>query len=176
MIGLPRVVSLALAGLLLFPLATVRAQQGDKKGEVQTLRVPREKIPPAPPLSPEAAQRQFRTQPGFRIELVASEPMVENPTVLQFDPEGRLWVLEMRGFMPNADGIGETNPVGRISILEDTDGDGRMDRSRVFLDGLVMPRAMLLVKGGVLVCAPPQLWFYPNEQDRAGRRELVAPD
>ncbi|HXI53943.1 MAG TPA: hypothetical protein VNH84_20655, partial [Candidatus Saccharimonadales bacterium] len=104
MIGLPRVVSLALAGLLLFPLATVRAQQGDKKGEVQTLRVPREKIPPAPPLSPEAAQRQFQTQPGFRIELVASEPMVENPTVLQFDPEGRLWVLEMRGFMPNADG------------------------------------------------------------------------
>jgi mono/diheme cytochrome c family protein/glucose/arabinose dehydrogenase len=176
MIGLPRVVSLALAGLLLFPLATVRAQQGDKKGEVQTLRVSREKIPPAPPLSPEAAQRQFQTQPGFRIELVASEPMVENPTVLQFDPEGRLWVLEMRGFMPNADGIGETNPVGRISILEDTDGDGRMDRSRVFLDGLVMPRAMLLVKGGVLVCAPPQLWFYPNEQDRAGRRELVAPD
>src|SRR4026207_2499347 len=116
-----------------------RAQQGDKKREAQASRIPKERIPPAPPLSPEQAIKQFKLPPGFRIELVASEPMVEVPIVIQFDPDGRLWVVEMRGFMPNPDGIGETNANGRISILEDTDGDGRRDRKMVFLDGLVMP-------------------------------------
>ena len=156
--------------------SVVSAQQGDKSGEVQAPRIPKEKIPLAPPLPPTEALKQFKMQPGLRIELAASEPMVEVPTVIQFDPDGRLWVLEMRGFMPNPDGIGETNATGRISILEDTDGDGRMDRKKIFLDGLVMPRALLLVHGGALVCEPPQLWFYPNHNDKAGPRVLVAPD
>ena len=153
-----------------------RAQQGDKKRQTQASRIPKERIPPAPPLSPQEALKQFKVPTGFRIELVASEPMVEVPTVIQFDPDGRLWVVEMRGFMPNPDGIGETNTNGRISILEDTNGDGRMDRKKVFLDGLVMPRALLLVRDGVLVCEPPQLWFYPNQQDKPGERVLVAAD
>ena len=152
------------------------AQQGDKKGEVQSSRVPREKIPPSPPLTPADALKTFRVHPGFKVELVASEPMVEVPTVIQFDPDGRLWVVEMRGFMPNADGIGEDKKVGRISILEDTDRDGRMDKKKIFLDGLVMPRALLLVRDGILVCEPPQLWFYPNQDDTPGERVLVAGD
>src|SRR5262245_53987757 len=82
------------------------AQQGDKKGELQSSRVPKEKIPPSPPLAPVDALKTFKIQPGFRVELVASEPMVEVPTVIQFDPGGRLWVVEMRCFMPNADGTG----------------------------------------------------------------------
>jgi len=166
-----------IAAVLACVLAThIRAQSGDEKGEVQSPLIPKEKIPPAPPLPPDQAIKQFKLPPGFHIELVASEPMVEVPTVLQFDPDGRLWVLEMRDFMPNAEGIGETNATGRISILEDTDGDGRMDRKKIFLDGLVMPRALLLVQGGALVCEPPQLWFYPNQNDQAGERVLVAPD
>jgi mono/diheme cytochrome c family protein/glucose/arabinose dehydrogenase len=151
-------------------------QQGDKKGEVQASRIPKENIPPAPPLPPEDALRQFKVAPGFRVELVASEPMVEVPVVVQFDPDGRLWVIEMRGFMPNPEGRGETNPVGRISILEDTDHDGRMDKKKIFLDQLVLPRALLLVDGGALVCEPPKLWFYPNVDDHAGERILVAGD
>src|SRR5438034_27365 len=82
----------------------------------------------------------------------------------------------MRGCMPAAVGLGETQPVGRVSILEDNDGDGRMDRQRIFLDGLVLPRALLLVKGGVLVCEPPRLWFYSSTNDQAGDRVLVAAD
>jgi len=152
------------------------AQQGDKKGEVQASRIPKEKIPPAPPLAPDEALKQFKVQPGFKVELVASEPMIQVPTVLQFDPDGRLWVVEMRGFMATPEGVGETNPTGRISILEDTDGDGRMDRSKVFLDCLVMPRAFLLVHGGALVCEPPKLWFYPIKNDQPGERVLVASD
>jgi glucose/arabinose dehydrogenase/mono/diheme cytochrome c family protein len=152
------------------------AQQGDGKEEVQAPRIPKEKIPPAPPLAPDDALKQFKLPPGFRIDLAASEPMVEVPVVIQFDPDGRLWVVEMRSYMPNADGLGETNATGRISILEDTDGDGRMDRKKVFLEGLLMPRALLLVRGGALVCEPPELWFYPNHGDKAGDRVLVAAD
>ena len=136
-----------------------RAQNGDKAGEEQPPPPPHLVIPPAPPLAPEEALKTFKLQPGFRIELVASEPMIESPVALSFDPDGRIWVVEMRGFMPNADGIGEDAPVGRVSVLEDVDGDGRMDKRTIFLDGLVMPRALALVRDGVLVAEPPHLWF-----------------
>lgn len=173
---LSAILPLAIAGILVTVPAPASAQQGDKHGEAQTSRIPKDKIPPAPPLSPEDALRQFKVPAGLRMELVASEPMVEVPVLVQFDPEGRLWVVEMRGFMPNPEGRGETNPVSRISILEDTDNDGRMDKKKVFLDQLVLPRALLLVQGGALVCEPPRLWFYPNHNDQAGERILVAAD
>ena len=155
---------------------SVTAQRGDKQGEVQASRIPKEKIPPSPPLKPEEALQAFKIQPGYQIELVASEPLIQVPTILQFDPDGRLWVVEMRGFMATPDGTGETNPVGRISILEDANGDGSFEKHKVFLDGLVMPRALLLVNGGALVCEPPNLWFYPIRNDQPGARELVAAD
>ena len=153
---------------------TVVAQSGDKGGEKQVSRVPKEKIPPAPVLPPNEAAKSFKLPPGFRIEIVASEPMVETPVSMQWDADGRLWVVEMRGFMPNPDGRGENEPVGRISVLEDTDGDGRMDKKTVFLDHLVLPRALCLAYGGVLVCAPPALAFYPIEAGlKPGPRVLV---
>lgn len=161
--------------LVLLPLVA-SAQQGDKKGEVQAARIPKEKIPPSPPLKPDEALKQFTIQPGYKIELVASEPMIQVPTILQFDPAGRLWVVEMRNFMATPEGVGETNPVGRISILEDADGDGRAEKHKIFLDGLVMPRAFLLINGGALVCEPPKLWFYPIVNDAPGESVLVAAD
>lgn len=163
--------------LVLCSLAfSATAQRGDKQGEVQASRIPKEKIPPSPPLKPEEALKAFKIQPGYKIELVASEPTIQVPTILQFDPDGRLWVVEMRGFMATPDGSGETNPVGRISILEDANGDGAFEKHKVFLGGLVMPRALLLVNGGALVCEPPNLWFYPIKNDQPGARELVAAD
>lgn len=167
---------IALFALVLLTPPTLLAQRGDKPGEAQHARIPKENIPPSPPLSPSDALKQFKVQPGYKIELAASEPTIEVPTILQFDPDGRLWVVEMRGFMATPDGVGETNPVGRISILEDTNGDGTMDRHKVFLDGLVMPRALLLVNDGALVCEPPNLWFYPIKDDQPGARVLVASD
>src|SRR5262245_54294238 len=106
---------------------TAWAQQGDRGGETQTPRVPRELIPPAPPLPPDQALKAFKVQPGFRVELVAAEPLVHSPIQIVFDPDGRLWVLEMRGYMPNLEGTGELEKAGSIAVLEDTDGDGRMD-------------------------------------------------
>src|SRR3954469_11206636 len=146
-----------LAGLFFVPVAF--AQNGDKGETNQPLRVAREKIPLSPPLNPQEALKTFKVPAGFRIELVASEPLIEMPVAIAFDPDGRIYVLEMRGFMPNPQAIGEKEPVGRVSILEDTDGDGRMDKRTSFLEGLVMARAITLVRGGVLVAEPPHLWF-----------------
>ncbi len=152
------------------------AQSGDKRGDVQSSRVPADKIPPSPPLSPAEALNKFKIAPGFRIQTAAHEPDVQVPIALQFDPDGRMWVLEMRGFMPTPEGVGENKPVGRVSILEDTDGDGAFEKSKVFLEGLVMPRAFLLAQGGLLLAEPPKLWFYPIQNDKPGERTVVDDD
>ena len=114
-------------------------------------------VPPAPVLSPDEALESFRLAPGFRIELVAAEPDVVDPVAMDWDDEGRLYVVEMRGFMPNLEAEGEDAPVGRVVVLEDEDGDGVMDRSDVHLDGLVLPRAIAVLPEGVLIGVPPDL-------------------
>src|SRR6476646_5593982 len=70
---------------------------------------------PSPPLTPTEELASFQIEPGLKIQLVASEPMVQDPVVTTFDENGRLWVVEMRGFMQNIDGSGEKERVGRIS-------------------------------------------------------------
>jgi mono/diheme cytochrome c family protein len=114
---------------------------------------------PAPVLSPDEAQAAFSIAPGFEIELVAAEPLVEDPVAMAWDEYGRLYVVEMRGYMPDAYGTGSEEPVGQVVRLEDTDGDGRMDTSVVFLGGLVLPRAVAVVNEGVLIGEPPNLWL-----------------
>lgn len=140
-------------------LLLLLAQAGDQKGEAQPEVWRTMKVPATAPLWPEEERRTFRVAPGFRMELVASEPMIEAPVAVAWDPDGLLWVVEMRGYMRTIDGGGEDQPVGRISVLEDRDGDGRMDKATVFLDGLIMPRAVGFGGGGVLVGEPPVLWY-----------------
>src|SRR5262245_56628972 len=121
---------------VVFCLLRSFAQQGDRSdppGEKQLERVPAETIPPAMPLSPDEALKSFRLQPGFRIELVANEPLVHDPVTIAFDSKGRIWVVEMSGYMPNPDGKGEDEPIGKVAVLEDTDGDGKMDKRTEFL-------------------------------------------
>ena len=115
--------------------------------------------PPSPVLSPQEALDSFRVADGFRIELVAAEPLVIDPVAISWDDEGRIYVAEMRGFMRDIEGDGEDEPTGRIVVLEDADGDGAMDRSSVFLDGLVLPRAVAVRPEGVLVAEPGVLWL-----------------
>ncbi len=117
------------------------------------------KLPPPKPLPPEEALKTFKLEKGFRMELVAAEPLVECPVAMSWDEQGRLFVCEMRPYMHDVEGTGEDKPTGRIVVLEDTDGDGKMDKRTVFADGLVMPRAVLCVNGGALVAEPPVLWF-----------------
>ncbi|MEY2880911.1 MAG: hypothetical protein RLZZ15_3291 [Verrucomicrobiota bacterium] len=153
-----RLFSLALASC--FTLAApALAQRGDRAGQEQPPLPAHIAIPPAPVLTPAQALASFKVAPGFRIEAVATDPLIGDPITMLFGPDGRLWVLEMRGYMPDVDGNNEREPVGVIAVLTDTDGDGRFDKRTVFADKLVMPRAMALVGDGLLVAEPPRLLF-----------------
>lgn len=133
---------------------------------------------PSPARKAGDERRTFVVDKGLEVQLVASEPDIQDPIVLTFDEDGRLWVVEMRGFMPDIDGTGERDRVGRISILEDEDGDGAMDKHFVYLDSLIMPRALAVVKGGALVVEQEALWFVSdtNGDGRADKKELVDKD
>ncbi|WP_282162688.1 DUF7133 domain-containing protein [Ulvibacterium marinum] len=114
---------------------------------------------PSPPLSPEKALNSFvLADDSLQIQLVAAEPLVQDPVAISFDEGGRLWVVEMLGFMSDIDGTGEKDRVGRISVLFDDDQDGQMDRGQIFLDSLVLPRALAVIKGGALVAENIPLW------------------
>ena len=171
---------IVLAGLALaLSTAPLAAQRGDREGHVMEQVWRRFEVPEAPPLAPAEAMDTLRVAPGFRVELVAAEPLVEDPVAIAWDERGLLYVVEMRGFMPNVDGVGEQAPVGRVVVLEDTDADGAMDRSGVYLDGLVNPRAIAAVSGGILIGEPPNLWLCRSESPAgelprcAGRERLL---
>jgi len=116
---------------------------------------------------------EFILEDGFRIELVAAEPLLDSPMDMAWDDEGRIWVAEMPGYMRDLEGTDEYRPDGRIVILEDTDGNGQMDQRTVFLDSLVLPRSLALVYGGLLYVETPSLYWVSIEGDKPGRRELV---
>lgn len=133
---------------------------------------------PSPPLSPSEALKSFElADPELEIQLVAAEPLVQDPVAISFDESGRLWVVEMIGFMQDIDGSGENDPVGRVSVLFDNDGDGQMDTSTIFLDSLVLPRAIAIVNGGALVAENIPLWFAEDTDGdfKADKKTLIDP-
>ena len=110
-----------------------------------------EKVAQVQPRSPQEAMASFELPAGYRLELVACEPMIHEPAVLAWDGNGRMYVAEMRTYMQDIDGTDELAPKSRVSLLEDTDGDGRMDHHTVFVDDLVLPRMLLPLQDGVIV-------------------------
>lgn len=122
---------------------------------------------------PVISLEDYVVEEGFELEVVASEPFLEAPVAIDFDNQGRIWTVEMRGYMQTLTGESEDMPNGVISILEDLDGDGVVDHSKVFLDSLVLPRAIAHVYGGLLYAEPPNLWFVEIENDQPGNRILV---
>src|SRR6476661_1751631 len=129
----------------------------------------------SPVLSPDDEMKTFFMPPGYHVELVASEPMIEEPIFIDWDPDGRLWVIEERGYMQDLPATNEREPLGRISVLEDTNNDGKMDKKTVFMDGLVLPRALKVLDRGVLIGEPPHLWLAKdtNGDLKADTKELV---
>jgi len=114
------------------------------------------KFPPA--LSPAQELKTFHMAPGYQVQLVASEPLVVDPIVAEFDGNGRLWVAEMQGYAVGQKMVNMEEPVGDVAILEDTDGDGIYDKRTVFQDKLILPRALkILDKGCALIGEPPNL-------------------
>ncbi len=112
----------------------------------------------AAPLPPDEALRAFELARGFRIELVAAEPLVVDPVAIAWDARGRMLVVEMHDYPVSA-------PGGRIVYLLDTDGDGKLDTRRVFADGLAYPSSALPWRDGILVTSAPHVWYL---RDRDG--------
>jgi len=125
------------------------------------------------PLSPDKALAAFVTQPGLKVELVASEPLIESPVALAFDERGRLFVAENRGY-PTGPGEGRP-PIGRIALLHDDDGDGAMDRRSTFAENLTYPNGLLPWEGGLIVtCAPEILFLRDTDGDgKADERKVL---
>jgi mono/diheme cytochrome c family protein len=109
---------------------------------------------PKPPITartPEEQARGFMLPTGYRMELVAAEPDVINPTLIEFDGNGRMYVGEMISYMMDAEASREHEPISRITRWESTKGDGRYDKRTVFADKLVAPRMILPLQDGVIL-------------------------
>jgi mono/diheme cytochrome c family protein/glucose/arabinose dehydrogenase len=132
--------------------------------------------PVARALTPAEALTTFALPPGFRIELVAAEPLVQDPIMMDWDAAGRLWVVELPGYMRDITAEGELDPVGRIVVLEDEDNDGTMDKRTVFADKLIQPRALKVLDHGVLVGEAPDIWLMRDTDGdlHADTKERVA--
>jgi putative membrane-bound dehydrogenase-like protein len=134
------------------------------------------------PLTPDEAQRRFHVAEGLEVKLFASEPLVRQPVTMTFDDRGRVWVIQYLQYPAPAglkpvevdqylrtkyDRRPEPPPLGpkgadRITILEDTDGDGVADKAKDFVTGLNLASALALGDGGVYVGQAPYLLFYPD--------------
>jgi len=156
------------------------------------------------PMSPEQSAAQMRLPDGFRIELVASEPVIQEPSCIAFDAKGRIFVTELHGY--NVEGEidvaklnktgkldtevrrlrwefmgGETaeeaklRQFGKVKLLKDTDGDGRMDKSIVWADDLPSAYGVVAARGGIIVVAAPDIVFLADTDgdDKPDVREVL---
>src|SRR4029077_20758570 len=126
-----------IAAALLVCLGAPAAAQMSAEDEVKTLRVPE----------------------GFDVSLFASEPMITNPSAIDVDSHGRVWVAEIQWYRAKA----KQPPADKIKVLEDTDGDGRADKMTVFYEGLFCPMSICVAGDRVYVATSPDLWVYEDK-------------
>jgi mono/diheme cytochrome c family protein/glucose/arabinose dehydrogenase len=108
--------------------------------------------PSSPPyLSPEESAKLVQLPPGYRLELVLSEPVIREPVVSVFDGNGRLYVAEMRTYMQDAEGTDQKARTSRVSLHWSSKRDGTFDRHSVFVDNLFLPRMILPLKDSILI-------------------------
>ena len=100
---------------------------------------------PVLPLPVDKEAEKFLLQPGYKLEAVLTEPKIQQPAAITFDGNGRMYVLELRSYMLNADSKGTLEPVSGISRWEDVDHDGVYEKGGLFVDSLVFPRFVLPV-------------------------------
>ncbi|MBW8883549.1 MAG: dehydrogenase [Planctomycetia bacterium] len=122
-----------------------------------------EPFPRVPPTRPEKAEATFEVQHGFRMELIAAEPLVADPVDLAYDEDGRAYVVEMRDYpYPEEKNAQPTVFPGTVRLLEDTDGNGKFDKATIFADQLAWPTSVCCYKGGVFVAAAPDIWYFKD--------------
>src|SRR5262249_28886030 len=134
---------------------------------------------PVPVLTPADEQKRFWLPPGYKLEPVLADPDIMEPAQIAFDGNGRMYVLEILGYMQDADANGELDPVGRISWHEDRNNDGIYETHKVFVDHLVFPRFVLpFGKNAILAkeSNADEVWKYidTNNDGVADKKELFA--
>lgn len=137
-------------------ICALACQPGQKKNTVRGL-------------SPEEAMSTFEIADGFQIEQIAAEPLIADPVDMEIDEFGRLYVVEMHGYPLDKSGS------GAVKLLEDTDGDGRMDKSTIFADDLVLPTGIMRWKKGLLVTDPPNVVYFEDTDGdgKADKKEIM---
>lgn len=136
------------------------------------------KLPTPPPIPAIDAAKTFRVLDGFRMDLLAAEPLVASPVAMAYDENGRAYVCEMRDYPYTDKAHHQRNqenptdaPIGTVRLLEDTDGDGDFDKSSVFAENLSWPTGVACWKGGVFVAATPDIW-YLKDTDGDGKADV----
>lgn len=114
---------------------------------------------------PEQALATFQVADGFQIEMVASEPLIADPVAMEIDEAGNMYVVEMHGYPLDKSGS------GKIKLLTDTDGDGKMDKSIVFAEGLMLPTGVMRWKKGIIVTDAPNV-LYLEDTDGDGKSDV----
>ena len=137
------------------------------------------KKPPVVPLSAADQQKKFWLPPGFKIEPVLTDPDIQEPAQIAFDGNGRMFVLELRGYMQDADATGELDPVGRISVHEDKNNDGVYETHAVFVDHMIFPRFVMPFGANAILSKESnadEVWKYTdtNNDNVADKKELFA--
>ncbi|MBX3420705.1 MAG: c-type cytochrome [Pirellulaceae bacterium] len=147
--NLPSYVATLLTAILWLAPGLLRADEPPPEPDYSS------ELPRIAPLTPAEAIGQFELADGFSIQLVAAEPLVTDPVAFAFDGRGQLWVVEMRDYSEQ-----ERERLGRVALLVDRDGDGRMDQRTTFVENLSWPTAIWPWLDGVLVAEPPNItWF-----------------
>ena len=152
------------------------AWAGKRDAELLTAKEERDQLryPPGGPLAPEKAAAAIEVHPDFNLSLVAAEPLIVKPIAIDWDARGRLWVAETPGY-PEKERFSGVPAHDEVSILSDSDGDGRMDKKKVFFHGLDLVTGLVLHKDGVIVSQSPEILFLRDTDgdDVADKREVL---
>jgi mono/diheme cytochrome c family protein/glucose/arabinose dehydrogenase len=133
--------------------------------------------PPVLPLSPTEEAKQFWLPPGYHLEPILSDPVIQEPAQIAFDGNGRMFVVELRGYEQTLDGIDLMPPLGRVSAHEDRDNDGVFEHHTVFVDKLVFPRFVVPFGANCILTMETnadEVWKYTdtNGDGAADKKEL----
>jgi putative membrane-bound dehydrogenase-like protein len=123
-------------------------------------------------VEPKDAISTWQVKKGFKLQLAAHEPQVRDPIAICFDERGRMFVCEMHDYSE----MREVTPhMGRISMLQDKDGDGYFETSQIFADDLPWPTGLVWANGGLYVGATPDIWRFEDKDGdgKAEKREKV---
>ena len=130
----------------------------------------KDKLPRIPPREPAESMKGFHVIPGFRLEQVAAEPLVRDSIDMTFDASGRMYVVELTTYAEKNSAQFHSKSA-RVSLLEDTDHDGKFDKSIVFLDKLLCPSGVTCFDGGIFLASAPDI-LYCKDTDGDGKADL----